>query len=124
VSDRPLAGYSVLLLEDEYFQAMESSALLERAGARVVGPAASEKDVHWLLQSQSIDTAVLDINLGRGASFEAARRLRDASVPFLFVTGYDQSVIPADLIDVPRVEKPATAGRVIAELAGIVPPRR
>ena len=56
---------------------------------------------------------ILDINLGRGASFDLARALHARSVPFLFSTGYDGSVIPAEFAHVPRLEKPVDIPRLL-----------
>ena len=49
---------------------------------------------------------VVDINLGRGPTFEIASMLTEKQVPFLFVTGYDQAAIPPEYESVRRLEKP------------------
>lgn len=118
-----LRGRRVLLVEDEYFQAREAKALLEAAGAEVVGPTAHAGDVPALLANETIDAALIDINLGKGADFDLARTLRNAQVPFLFVTGYDGSAIPPDLLEVPRIEKPADERRVVAQLTQLLSAR-
>ena len=87
------------------------------AGAEIIGPFASEKAALGAIHESSLCAAVTDLNLGFGPSFEAARALRLASVPFIFLTGYDQSSIPEEFADVPRLIKPFDARNVVRELA-------
>jgi hypothetical protein len=50
---------------------------------------------------------VLDLNLGGGGpQFAIARLLKERGVPFVFLTGYDPDVIPDDMKDVVRLQKP------------------
>ena len=108
-----LRGRTILLVEDEYFQAMDTANWLERAGARVVGPTGFAEAVPAILASQAIDAAVVDINLGTGPDYEVARSLRDREVPFLFLTGYQRPALPDDLAAVPCLEKPANERKVV-----------
>src|ERR1700712_981828 len=57
--------------------------------------------------------AVVDINLGEGASFAGASALQNKGVPFVFVTGYDDLVIPAAFSNVPRLRKPVELRQVV-----------
>lgn len=65
--------------------------------------------------------AVLDINLGGGASFVTAERLAGLRVPFVFVTGYDPFVLPEALRDAPVLQKPTDAGRIVQALVACLP---
>ena len=58
---------------------------------------------HWLTtQSNRIDFALLDVNLGDGeTSFATAEILRARGVPFAFVTGYGDQGVRPDLRNVP-----------------------
>ncbi|MFW5633359.1 MAG: response regulator [Erythrobacter sp.] len=119
-SDRPLEGRRVLIVEDEYFQAREIALTLAKAGAEIVGPTAHAAEVAELIDANPVDVAMLDINLGRGASFDVARSIRDRGLPFLFLTGYDVSIIPEDLAGPPRLEKPVNQDDLIAQLIELV----
>ena len=55
----------------------------------------------------------MDVNLGQGPSFGAARTLLSRGVPVIFVTGYDGDVIPDDLAHFPRVQKPASNSKIV-----------
>ena len=111
--ERPLEGKRILVVEDDYYLATDEKALLERAGASVVGPFGSSSRERDLEAAGSIDGAVLDINLGEGPSFALADALEQRRVPFLFLTGYDSASIPPSLAGVERIEKPAEIGRVV-----------
>ncbi|WP_291138150.1 hypothetical protein [Erythrobacter sp.] len=93
---------------------------MTNAGAEVVGPTARADEVHDLIRSNAIDVAMLDINLGEGASFEVARSMHERRIPFLFLTGYDVSIIPEDLSAKARLEKPVDQERLVARLVELV----
>jgi CheY-like chemotaxis protein len=69
-----LAGFDVLVVEDEYYQAQDCCEWLRSAGATVAGPARSGADAKYILDRAKVDAAVVDINLGRGPDFELASR--------------------------------------------------
>ena len=108
MTDAPeLTGWKVLVVEDDYYIAGDTAAALRGAGAEVLGPCPSEEATIDLLDSQTPTHAVLDLNLGGGGpKFKIARLLKDRDVPFIFVTGYDPDVIPADMEQVQRIQKP------------------
>lgn len=102
-----LAGKHVFLAEDEYMIADDMRRLLERAGARVVGPVGTVAQALKLLDvTDALDFAVLDLNLGGEKAFVIADRLRERGVRFVFATGYDQDATPSRFADVPHYEKP------------------
>ena len=74
-NDRPLHGKRVLVLEDDYYLATDAQALLEGAGARVVGPFGRTCREADIPDAAALDAAIVDINLGRGPSFDFARLL-------------------------------------------------
>ena len=111
-----LAGMNILLLEDDYYLATDAQQGLEDAGATVVGPFREADEATSHATADELDCAVLDINLGDGPCFGTARALRDRNIPFLFITGYDQSVIPAEFSSVRWLEKPVREARLIDAL--------
>lgn len=116
-SARPLEGKRILVLEDDYYLATDEKALLESAGATVVGPFGTASSRDHLPDRGSVDAALVDINLGSGPSFDTARTLAERNIPFAFVTGYDATMVPEDLSHVERIEKPIRERQVIAALA-------
>jgi DNA-binding response OmpR family regulator len=115
----PLAGISVLIVEDDYYLAADERAALEAAGARVIGPCGDAAEAAGLAASERVDCAILDVNLGEGPSFALARTLQQQGVPFVFVTGYDQALIPSGLGVAQRLEKPIRDRDLVAAVARV-----
>lgn len=108
-----LDGCRVLVIEDDYYLADDAHRLLRQAGATVLGPCARLDQCMALLESSPMDCAVVDINLGRGLSFEIPAWLREHGIPFVFVTGYGEDVIAEPYADVERLEKPVESRRLV-----------
>ena len=115
-----LTGTTVLVLEDEYYLAIEVTEAIERAGGTVLGPCPDAAAALHELGRQQPDCAVVDLNLGLGPSFEIAEALQQRNVPFLFLTGYDAASIPAGFSDRERIEKPADMNRVVETTARLI----
>lgn len=114
-----LHGRRVLVVEDDYYLASDSCDWLQQAGATVVGPVGNAEQVRALLTEQSIDAAMIDINLGGGPTFDVAASLCSQGIPFVFTTGYDQATIPPEYSRVPRLEKPFSGRDLVAALASV-----
>ena len=105
---RSLQGQRLLVVEDDYFIAVELARSLEMLGAEVVGPMASVADAMEALagQSHGLDGAILDIHLGEERVYPVADELMARGLPFVFLTGYDAVVIPYQYAHVRRCDKP------------------
>lgn len=106
----------VLVVEDDYYQADDVARILARENIGVVGPCPNEAAAIEALDRDSAHCAVLDVNLGHGASFVLADLLRERGVPFVFFTGYDQQIVPVRFDDVPRLQKPIATARLVHEI--------
>ena len=104
----PLAGLSVLVVEDHFLIAEEMCALVQRLGGTVVGPMSKVSAALGALEASRPDLALLDVNLGGEEVYAVADVLRLAGTPFLFTTGYDSGSIDPRFRDVPQVEKPVS----------------
>lgn len=111
-----LGDLSILVIEDDFYLADDAQQALEAAGATVLGPVSNADDALELLARTRPDCALVDVNLGGGASFVSAEALQRQGVPFVFLTGYDESVIPAQFAAVPRLQKPAAKSALLAAL--------
>jgi len=49
-----------------------------------------------------------------------ARRLREMGVSFVFITGYDDGMIPAEFDDVARLQKPTEGWEIVNVVAHVV----
>lgn len=107
---------SVLVLEDEVLIGELIAEWLADDGHRVRGPVASVDEALALTAEKGIDAALLDVRLGNGSSLELARMLQAQHIPFAFLTGYPHLLMPTDLRDAPRLEKPFEHAQVLSML--------
>lgn len=116
---RTLAGQRVLVLEDDFLQATNLAEALEHAGAKVVGPCNSVASARAKLQEATC--ATLDVKLRSGNSLAFARELEVHRVPYIFITGYDETIIPCELAGVVRLKKPFVETDAVAALSRQAP---
>lgn len=90
-----LQGALVLVLEDEWDVAEETTGILRRAGCRVLGPAPSVAAALDLLEGATPDAALLEASLGPQMYVAVADRLQEDGVPFAFLGGRSQAELPA-----------------------------
>jgi len=121
MTDPVLRDCRVLVVEDEFMLAEELEVELLDAGAIVLGPAGTIEDAFDFIRSgREIDGAILDVSLRGEMSFPVADLLIELSVPFVFTTGYDASVIPSRLKHVVRCEKPIKIAKVIEAIGRLI----
>lgn len=84
----PLAGLSVLIIEDEFLIAVEAQRIVEEVGATEVHLASTVEDARRRLASgQPVDVAVLDIRLGDQDGAALVQDLAARNIPFVIATG-------------------------------------
>jgi CheY-like chemotaxis protein len=96
----------ILVVEDDFLLAAGTERALRDAGAVVLGPVGQVDQALALIATETPTCALLDINLGEGTQFSVADALRASGIPFMFVTGYDDVMIPERFSDVGRMRKP------------------
>ena len=118
----PLQGRSILVVEDEFFQAKDLAQALANAGARLVGPFPSlNATTDALKEGPSVDAAVLDINLRGRVVYGVADLMAERGIPFLFASGYDVDVVPAEHRGRPFLTKPFRIENLLVAVAGLCP---
>jgi len=124
--DLPLAGWKVLIVEDQFLIASDMKRIVAALGGETIGPCRSVDQARELLASCSPDFALLDINLDDKPVFELAEELSRRGVPFVFASGYDDFAIPEPHRHVPRLDKPLSRAdleqAVLRLRAGVSPP--
>ena len=110
----------VLIVEDHLLVALDLETTVKALGYEVVGPAGTLERAKELACSNSIDAALLDINLGDENVFPVALALQERGIPFIFTTGYSRSVLPNAFRDCPYLEKPVTAPELRHALAALL----
>lgn len=117
-ADGVLNGLKILVVEDDFIVAFDMQMMLEEQGARVLGPAATLAQARGIIESDSPQLAVLDVNLNGEFVFPLAEELSALGVPFLFATAYadDERLFPATARHVPRLAKPVQPNVLIGRL--------
>jgi len=112
---------SVLIVEDEFVLAEDLLEEAEARGFAVVGPAPTLSAAFALLDTAGLrtDAAILDVSLPDGQSFPLAERLMRDGIPFVFMTGYPASSLPAAFGHIPVFAKPFLAGAILDEVAAL-----
>ena len=124
-----LAGYRVLVVEDEALIALGISEMLTDAEGVPVGPAASIREARQLIRNVAVlDAAVLDVNLADGSVTPILEALSARGIPTVIYTG---GVVPEDVRqrhpNLIALSKPVLPARLIGELRkaiGTSGPRR
>ena len=100
----PLAGQTILIVEDDPFISLDVETILLEAGAHVL----KAEDQHSGLGAASdtrLTVAVLDVRLGRDSVDPICEHLDGRWVPFLFLTGDSGSAVhkwaPAPVLSKP-----------------------
>jgi CheY-like chemotaxis protein len=99
-------GLRVLVVEDEAAISLLLEDMLLDFGCEVVGPAARLGAALELAQGESLDAAILDVNVAGESIYPVVTALVARNVPFVFSTGYGAAGI-ADLYrNRPVLQKP------------------
>ena len=117
-SSAPLAGRTVLVVEDEYLLAENLCEGLAAAGARVLGPIGTVAEALAFLEHQDDppDRVVLDVNLHGERSYPIADALIRRAIRLVFVTGYGKEALDGRYRDFPHCEKPIDERALISLL--------
>jgi CheY-like chemotaxis protein len=117
LSKRELSNRKVLVVEDEMMIAMLIEDMLDEFGCRLVGPATSVPRALELIASESIEVAILDLNLDGKDTYAIADALQRKNVPFIFATGYGSAGLRQEYENRPVLQKPFQQKDLEAALA-------
>ena len=109
----------VLIAEDEPVLASGIRRLLLLNGFEIAGCAASVKMSLRLVDEAACDVALLDVNLRGESVLPVAEALHQLGRPFVFMSGYNRSDVPAVFSDAPFLAKPFDANALIEILRRI-----
>jgi DNA-binding response OmpR family regulator len=113
----------ILVLEDEWLIAESLADDLGLEGYAVAGPAHSISQAKDVLAEGAIDGAILDIDLRGEKSFPFAEILAEQGIPFVFMSGYANADLPAQLRGAPLVSKPVSRAQLALALNNILQDR-
>ena len=115
-----LAGRDVLLVEDETMVSFVVEDMLAALGAGSVRHAARLEKAQALIADKLPALAVLDVNVAGELVFPVAERLTQASVPFLFITGYGRGGVEGSWAACEVLQKPFTPAAFEAALRNVL----
>lgn len=117
VSDNSFGGRRILVVEDDLLVVADLVDMLHSMGADVVGPIENiEKALERLDKLPDIAGAVLDVSVQGRMVFPLADELSRRNVPYVFSTGYDDSIVPAQYSGIRRFSKPADERQIASIL--------
>lgn len=112
----------ILIVEDEFFIAMELKAVLAKAGYEVIGPVSGVNDALDLLTRERPDAAILDMNVSDGQVAPVAAVLKTMGVPFVLATASDSAEITGSSVlrEATDLGKPTDIRRLLDAVRAMV----
>jgi CheY-like chemotaxis protein len=106
MSDGDLNGLRILVVEDEAAISLLLEDMLLDFGCEVIGPAARLSAALDAVARETVDLAILDVNVAGEPIYPVAEALAQRSIPFVFSTGYGSAGIRDAFRDRPVLQKP------------------
>jgi CheY-like chemotaxis protein len=124
MTDSPLFGRRVLVIEDEMIVAMLLEDMLADLGCTVLGSAVRVEQALTMIEAaEALDAAVLDVNLNGQKSYPVADALVARGVPFVFATGYRRDAVMNGYRSFPQLQKPFKLSELGDALAKLFTPK-
>ncbi len=114
--DDGLHGRRILIVEDEALIALDLESALLGVGCLVFGPMAGLAEALQRIDEEPFDAALLDVNLSGELIFPLAELLAQRGIPFVFLTGYADAIIPERFRERPVCRKPCDPRRPMQAL--------
>ncbi len=108
-----LDGLRVLVLEDEMIVSLLVECVLNDHNCVVVGPYERLPEAIEAAAHEALDFALLDVNIAGVKAYPVAEILAARGIPFLFLSGYGQTAIPADHPDWQVCSKPFQSDQLV-----------
>ena len=102
----------ILIVEDSPVVAQACQDMLTDMGCIVVGPATNMATALQLATDETLDGAIVDINIRGGKAFPVLKILSQRGVPFLLASGYADWSMPEEWQGQPRLAKPYTPNQL------------
>ncbi len=110
----------ILVVEDEPLIAILIEDVLIEAGYDVAGPVSRVDAAIKLLETRTVNAAILDVNLGDHDTYPVAETLRTKAIPFLFSTGYSELGIREDFAGTQTIRKPFNEADLLRHVTGLM----
>ncbi|MBC8067415.1 MAG: GAF domain-containing protein [Deltaproteobacteria bacterium] len=114
-------GLRVLVIEDSFMLVSMLELVFENLGWIMVGPANRVAKAMDLVDTESFDAVLLDVNLDGEMSWPVAAALRARGIPFVLSTGYEiGALLPDSLQGTKFVKKPYKEADLEASILDVV----
>jgi chemotaxis family two-component system sensor kinase Cph1 len=114
-------GLRVLVIEDSFMLVSMLEVVFETLGWTLVGPATRVKRALELVESETFDAALVDVNLDGEMSWPVAAALQARGVPFVLSTGYALGkLLPESLRGCRVVVKPYKGAELEASILQVI----
>src|SRR5690242_10869894 len=110
-------GLRVLIVEDEALVRLVLADMLTNLGHQVAAEAHKVENANRLAAEADYEIALLDLNLGSGASYATADIVRKRGKPVIFVTGYCAEGLADGYWDCRLLSKPFSQAQVGESIA-------
>jgi CheY-like chemotaxis protein len=118
----PLVGARVLVVEDEPLLRLNLEDMLTELGCIIAASEGTVAKGLKVAQSEQIEIAVLDINLGGIRIDPVCHTLTARSIPFILTTGYDEDGLVEQGLASVVLEKPFSQEDLQAALMAVLAP--
>lgn len=110
----------VLIVEDSYLTAAAVGDMVRDCGCDVAATVGHVESGIEFLRDNTVDVAVVDVDLHGESSLPLCRQLNDRNIPFFFLTGYDERhAIPQEFKGRKLISKPVDDRELGTALWGI-----
>jgi DNA-binding response OmpR family regulator len=113
-----LAGRRILIVEDDPFIALALEETLREHGLVIVAVARKLSQALELVARETIELALLDVNIGDEKIDPVADLLAARNCPFVFTTGYGRAGLPESHASRMIIEKPFYIEEILTALRG------
>lgn len=97
----------ILIVEDSIFIGLALQDMCDSLSWALIGPAVTIADGLRLAKAETIDAALLDVEIGDSQSWDIADVLQQRAIPFAFTTGHTLAgILPARFAATPVLRKP------------------
>ncbi|WP_188311878.1 response regulator [Salinarimonas soli] len=110
----------VLVVEDEFFVALELELLIHKQAPSVQVVICSSVSDARAAMAEPVGLALLDIDVLDGKTYEVAARLAEQGTPIVFISGSRPEEIPPTLRDVHFIPKPYHGPQIIEAIAPLL----
>jgi DNA-binding response OmpR family regulator len=118
--DRP----RILIVEDDHRIAHLLQEVMEEEGWVALGPASHVDQARALIENQRVDFVLLDVNLGRETGFPIAALLEQRNIPFVFLTGHREDILPREFAGHAVLQKPFLPERLVHAIQEVLAGRQ